>query len=97
MRDFVGEDAGNQQLDGFFHGASRRTKRTHRGVVSIQFESELANFYTEYYGTVKGNVAGLVTLSAHKTVYRGLQATFRDIVSSLQVFDLLRSEDRPGF
>jgi hypothetical protein len=60
-------------------------------VASTQFESEIANFYTEYYATVKGNVAVLVTLSAHKTVHKGLMATFRDIVGSLQVFDPLNA------
>jgi hypothetical protein len=58
-------------------------------VESEQFESELPDFVTHYLATVRGRVAVLVTLSAHKIVYQAMAAQFEAVVRSLQVTDPL--------
>jgi hypothetical protein len=58
-------------------------------VESEQFESELPNFVTHYLATIRGRVAVLVTLSAHRDVYPTMAAQFESVVRSLQVTDPL--------
>lgn len=50
-----------------------------------QFESELPNYVTRYLATVKGDVAVLITLSAHRTTYSSMGSTFDAVIGSLQV------------
>ena len=49
-----------------------------------QFESELPNYYTEYFATVDDQIAILVTFSAHSSVFDRALAQFYPSMASIQ-------------
>jgi hypothetical protein len=51
------------------------------------YESEVADFYTEYFATVTRNIAVLITFSADRSVFAEALDRFSTTVNSLQVFD----------
>ena len=59
--------------------------KNHKWVDAMHLGSEIPHYYTRYLGTVKGNVAVLVTLSSHKLFYTKYSGQFFNSVKSLEI------------
>lgn len=62
-----------------------RTIANHPWVNSLQFSSEVYNYYTRYLATTKDRIAVLVTFSAHKLHYSKYSQDFFRAIDSLRV------------
>ncbi len=56
-----------------------------RWVDGMHLGSEIPHYYTRYVATLKGNIAVLVTFSAHKLYYTKYSAEFFNAIKSLRV------------
>ena len=61
------------------------TVQKHKWVDGMHLGSEVPHYYTRYLATLKGNVAVLVTFSAHKLHYTKYSAEFFKAIKSLRV------------
>ncbi len=57
----------------------------HRWVDGMHLGSEIPHYYTRYLATLKGNIAVLVTFSAHKLYYTKYSSEFFRAIKSLRV------------
>ena len=57
----------------------------HRWIDGMHLGSEIPYYYTRYLATVKGNIAVLVTFSAHKLYYSKYSSEFFRAIKSLRV------------
>jgi len=55
-------------------------------IVSLHYQSELPNFYTQYMATVTSHVGVLITFSAHKDAYDRYTVEFDGMMQSLVVY-----------
>lgn len=55
-------------------------------IVGRHFESELRNFYTDYYAALTSHKAVLVTFSVHQSAVAATRPEFRRMVESLLLF-----------
>lgn len=61
------------------------TIQRHKWVDGMHLSSEIPHYYTRYLATLKGNIAVLVTFSAHKLFYTKYSAEFFRAIKSLRV------------
>jgi hypothetical protein len=66
-------------------GVKNRVINNHMWVDGMHMGSEVPSYYTRYLGTVKENIAILVTFTAHKTHYTKYSQDFLKAIQSLQV------------
>jgi hypothetical protein len=57
----------------------------HRWIDGMHLGSEIPHYYTRYLATLKGNIAVLVTFSAHKLFYSKYSSEFFRAIKSLRV------------
>ncbi len=57
----------------------------HKWVDGMHLGSEIPHYYTRYLATIKGNIAVLVTFSAHKLFYTGYSNQFFRAINSLDI------------
>ena len=57
----------------------------HKWVDGMHLGSEIPHYYTRYLATIKGNIAVLVTFSAHKLFYTKYSSQFFRAIKSLRV------------
>ena len=57
----------------------------HRWVDGMHLGGEIPHYYTRYLATIKGNIAILVTFSAHKLFYTKYSSQFFNAIKSLRV------------
>ncbi|MCB0378196.1 MAG: hypothetical protein KDD33_06865 [Bdellovibrionales bacterium] len=57
----------------------------HKWVDGMHLGSEIPHYYTRYLATIKGNIAVLVTFSAHKLFYSRYSSHFFRAIKSLRV------------
>lgn len=57
----------------------------HRWLDGMHLGSEIPHYYTRYLATLKGNIAVLVTFSAHKLYYTKYSSDFFKAIKSLRV------------
>jgi hypothetical protein len=75
---------GNQSQSQVIHTKAVKIGRQN-WVDSMHLSSELPNYYTRYLATIRGNVAVLVTLSAHKKYYTNYSSHFFKAIKTLEV------------
>lgn len=57
----------------------------HKWIDGMHLGSEIPHYYTRYLATIKGNIAVLVTFSAHKLFYTKYSSEFFRAIKSLRV------------
>lgn len=57
----------------------------HKWIDGMHLGSEIPHYYTRYLATVKGNIAVLITFSAHKRFYTKYSSEFFRAIKSLRV------------
>ena len=70
-----------------FHAKQRQINR-HMWVDGFHHGSEVPSYYTRYLVTIKGNLAILVTYSAHKDHYKKYASDFATSINSLRVMNV---------
>lgn len=67
----------------------------HKWIDGMQLGSEIPHYYTRYLATLKGNIAVLVTFSAHKLYYTKYSNDFFRAIKSLRVLATKSSNVNP--
>jgi hypothetical protein len=58
----------------------------HSWIVARHLNSEIENYYTDYYASLTSHIAVLVTFSAHKERHRDFQSDFDTMINSLKIY-----------
>ncbi len=86
LKDFrkVKKSSGKSSQSKVIHIKTVNIKK-HKWVDGMHQGSEIPHYYTRYLATVKGNIAVLVTFSAHKLFYTGYSNQFFRAINSLDI------------
>lgn len=80
--------------------AQRNKINDHDWLDALHQDSEVKNYFTRYLATIKGNVAVLVTFSAHNRFYAKHSPNFNKAIQTMRLADLsnllAESGIRPG-
>lgn len=68
----------------------------HKWIDGMHLGSEIPHYYTRYLATIKGNIAVLVTFSAHKLYYTKYSSDFFRAIKSLRVLATKSSNVNPN-
>lgn len=79
------------------YNVTQKMIQDHMWVDALHYGSQIPKYYTRYLATVKGQLAILITLSAHKDQYSKYSKDFVEVVKSLKIVSTgITNKKAPG-